>query len=283
MEHAIQINKKALERAMKHIDNSQFDKALPVVEKLVAKFEKLNTYKDDENTEYHSFHEKLEELLYEEFTEPEKEICNIDEPISDLYLAYGSALLGLERKEEAKKALLTALRWNPADPSVHLKFADLEIRNGNNEEVLKYASEAMKWAFHTKDIGNCYYYFGWYAYQKESYAAAFGYYHLCSDIGDGWRKFLSVSEQMMIHINGIAEPPTLEDMEKYSIQLNIPLGYNSKIVDFVLAMGDGAMEDYEPKTAYYFYSILYEITGSENVLETLEELEEEYGIVFDDI
>ncbi|WP_027407632.1 hypothetical protein [Anaerovibrio sp. RM50] len=280
MENALLINKKALKKAMKYVDNNQFEKALPVVEKLVAKFEKSNTYKDDENTEYYSFHEKLEELLYEEFAKPEKEICNIEQPISDLYLAYGSALLGLEHKEESKKALRAALRWNPVHPEIYLKLADWSVMYGDAEDVRKYASKALKWAFHMKDIGNCYYYFGWYTYQKEAYAAAFGYYHLCSDLGDGDRKFLSDSEQIMIAIQKKAEPPSLEEMEKYSIQYNVPLAYNSKIVDFVLKLGKDAIDDRNEtyESANYFFSILYEMTGSESVRETMEELDKKWEL-----
>ena len=175
------------------------------------------------------------------------------------------------------------MRWNPVHPEIYLKLADWSVMYGDAEDVRKYASEALKWAFHMKDIGNCYYYFGWYTYQKEAYAAAFGYYHLCSDLGDGDRKFLSDSEQIMIAIQKKAEPPTLEEMEKYSIQYNVPLAYNSKIVDFVLELGKKAMsdEDESDYTAYYFFSILYEMTGSENVREFLEELAEELGIDID--
>ena len=282
MEGNLQLDE-ALYESQKYMDNYEWDKALPILEKMVKKVEELAPYKDDDYTEYHSFHEKLEGLLYEEFEKTKKEICNIDEPLSDLYLAYGSALLGLEQKEESKKALLTALRWNSVHPEIYLKLADWSVMYGDAEDVRKYASEALKWAFHMKDIGNCYYYFGWYTYQKEAYAAAFGYYHLCSDLGDGDRKFLSDSEQIMIAIQKKAEPPTLEDMEKYSIQYNVPLAYNSKIVDFVLELGKKAMsdEDESDYTAYYFFSILYEMTGSENVREFLEELAEELGIDID--
>lgn len=280
MGKTLDINK-ALNKANKYIEKENFDKALPILEELLKKVEESEPYKDDDYIEYHSFHEKLEGLLYEEFEKTKKEICNIDEPLSDLYLAYGSALLGLEQKEKSKKALLTALRWNPVHPEIYLKLADWSVMYGDAEDVRKYASEALKWAFHMKDIGNCYYYFGWYTYQKEAYAAAFGYYHLCSDLGDGDRKFLSDSEQIMIVTQEKAEPPSLEEMEKYSIQYNVPMAYNSKIVDFVLKMGDEAMADYEPRTAYYFYSILYEMTGSENVREALDVLEEDHGIVPD--
>ena len=282
MEGNLQLDE-ALYESQKYMDNYEWDKALPILEKMVKKVEELAPYKDDDYTEYHSFHEKLEGLLYEEFEKTKKEICNIDEPLSDLYLAYGSALLGLEQKEESKKALLTALRWNSVHPEIYLKLADWSVMYGDAEDVRKYASEALKWAFHMKDIGNCYYYFGWYTYQKEAYAAAFGYYHLCSDLGDGDRKFLSDSEQIMIAIQKKAEPPTLEEMEKYSIQYNVPLAYNSKIVDFVLELGKKAMsdEDESDYTAYYFFSILYEMTGSENVREFLEELAEELGIDID--
>ncbi len=280
MEGNLQLDE-ALYESQKYMDNYEWDKALPILEKMVKKVEELEPYKDDDYTEYHSFHEKLEGLLYEEFEKPMKEVCNISDPISDLYLAYGSALLGLEQKEESKEALLTALHWNPVHPAIHLQLADWERYYGEAEGVIKCASEAMKWAFHMKDIGNCYYYFGWYTYRKGAYAAALGYYHLCSDLGDGWRKLFSDSDQMMIVIQGKAEPPTLEEMEKYSIQYNVPLACNSKIVDFVLKMGDEAMADYEPRTAYYFYSILYEMTGSENVRKALDVLEEDHGIVPD--
>jgi hypothetical protein len=151
---------------------------------------------------------------------------------------------------------------------------------GDAEDVRKYASEALKWAFHMKDIGNCYYYFGWYTYQKEAYAAAFGYYHLCSDLGDGDRKFLSDSEQIMIVTQEKAEPPSLEEMEKYSIQYNVPMAYNSKIVDFVLKLGKDAIDDRNEtyESANYFFSILYEMTGSESIRETMEELDKKWEL-----
>jgi len=140
----------ALDKAQKYIEKLDFDKALPILEELVKKVEESEPYKDDEHTEYHSFHEKLEELLYEEFEWPFKEVCNIPEPLSDLYLAYGSALLGLKKKKKSKEALLTALRWNPAHSEIYMKLADWAVRYRDDEALHKYASDAMKWSFHKK-------------------------------------------------------------------------------------------------------------------------------------
>ena len=270
----------ALDKAQKYIEKLDFDKALPILEELVKKVEESEPYKDDEHTEYHSFHEKLEELLYEEFEWPFKEVCNIPEPLSDLYLAYGSALLGLKKKKKSKEALLTALRWNPAHSEIYMKLADWAVRYRDDEALCKYASDAMKWSFHKKDIGNSYYYLGRYAMNKKAYSAALGYFHLCSDNGDGDRQFLSDSEQMMIALKGKGEMPTLEEMEKYSIKYNIPLGYNSKIVDFVLKLGKDAIDDRNEtyETAIYFFSILYEMTGSESIRETIEELDKKWEL-----
>ncbi|ORT98769.1 TPR repeat protein [Anaerovibrio sp. JC8] len=274
MEDKLQLDE-ALCEAQTKMDINQFDKALPILDKLVKTVEKSEPYKDDEDTEYHSFNEDLEELLYKKFEKPKKDICNISEPISKLYLAYGSALMELKDKEKAKKALLTALHWNPVDPAIHLQLAEWESHYGDKEEVLKCAEEALKWSFHQKNIGNCYYYFGWYMDQIEVHSAALGYYRLCSDWGDGDRKYLSDKETAMLVLNQNTEVPTLMDMETYSIKYNVPLSYNSKIVDFVLEQGNKAASDCDKETAVYFFSILYEMTGSENVKDTLDQLKEE--------
>ncbi len=62
MGKTLDINK-ALNKANKYIEKQNFDKSLPILEELVKKVEELEPYKDDDYTEYHSFHEKLEGLL----------------------------------------------------------------------------------------------------------------------------------------------------------------------------------------------------------------------------
>ena len=93
----------AIDKAASYMDKHKFDKARDVLEKEIKKVEEMALYEDDDFTEYHSFKEKFEEMIYEEFSKPEKDVCNISEPLGELYYLYGKALMELKSKKEAEQ------------------------------------------------------------------------------------------------------------------------------------------------------------------------------------
>ena len=51
-----------------------YDKALKLIEDIISKYEKSEIFKDDAVSEYHCFREPMEEILFCEYTKPEKDI-----------------------------------------------------------------------------------------------------------------------------------------------------------------------------------------------------------------
>lgn len=263
----------AIDKATSYMEKHKFDKARDVLEKEIKKVEEMGLYEDDDFTEYHSFNEKFEEMIYEEFSKPEKDVCNVSEPLGELYYLYGKALLELKSKKGAEAALQKAVRWNPVCSKYHLQIAELK-RGSDYDGMLKATDEALKWAFSKEDMGNCFLYLGYYFDYKEAHEAAMGCYNICTEWGSPDNRFTAETFMISDKLFNEADIPTYKEMEKYAIQYNVPIAYNGKIVDFAIEQGKKAYSDRDVEKAHYLFSIVYEITDAENVRETLEQLQQ---------
>ena len=155
-----------LEEVRFNIYKKNFDKALRIMETLVAKIEKLNAFEDDQVSEYRVFDETFEEILYQYRTKTKKDIRRAQIPYTEIYLLYGSLLVELKRFPDAQQALQKGLHWNPVNFSITTEYIETYKMTGDLERFFDLTKEAFKIAFRSADVGRCYRNLGFYFVEK---------------------------------------------------------------------------------------------------------------------
>ena len=125
----------AMEEVRFNVYKKNYDKALKLIEDMISKYEKSGMFKDDAVSEYHCFREPMEEILYCEYTKPEKDIRRANYDYADMYLTYGNLLVELKRLDDAADALFTAMKWNPAYAGIAFEYAETFKMRGLIEEL----------------------------------------------------------------------------------------------------------------------------------------------------
>ena len=75
--------------------------------------------------------------------------------------------------------------------------------------------------------------------------------------------------------NGDAGVPSIDDFRKVAEENNIPVGPNNEIVAMAAGYGHRALDDGRKDVAHYFFNIVYDLTGDEEIFNTLKDIEEE--------
>lgn len=107
-----------------NIYKKDFQKALKLCQLLVDKVESMNMFQDDQVSEYHTFNELFEVMLYVHFYQPQKDLRHSPIPFSTIYGLYGSLLVELHQLDEARCVLQKGLRWNPVDFSLTSEYIE---------------------------------------------------------------------------------------------------------------------------------------------------------------
>jgi len=112
-------------------------------------------FKDDSVSEYHSFRNPLETLLFEKYFKPEKEVRLLPEEYdyAVLYYLYGCLLFESKRHEEAENALKLALKYNPFMTPALFTLGDV-LKFKHYPEELKYSGRLA--TFSTEDAKEIY-------------------------------------------------------------------------------------------------------------------------------
>lgn len=249
-----------------------FEKALALIEVLVKKIETMGAFADDAVSEYHTFSELFEEILFFHLKKPEKQLRQAQLPYAEIYTLHGSILFDLKRFDEAKRALEKAIHWNPINAHIAYEHAEVSKMLGDMDNYLRLTKEIMNFAFKPQDIARGFRNLGYYfaemqlydmaagclhlslAYEKESKAAQSELYYIQSKVGEGSIR------------------PTEEQLRKHADEYGFPLGASEDVLGLAYAYGKHALEEEEFDKARYFLEIVYGLTDDEEVKELLGQL-----------
>ena len=263
-----------LEEVRYNMYKGNFDKALTMIEGLIRRREKLNRCQDDTVSEYHSFKEPFEEILYKYRYRPEKDIRQANVDYSGIYLLYGTVLTELKEYEKAKNALQTALRWNPVCAAAYFELAEVFKITQNPEEFFRLTTEAFRIAFHSSDVARCYRNFGYYFVGKELYPAAAGCYYMSGLYEPDSKQAMSELFYISTKAGNEVLDQAGEDINKYSEQYGIPRMPDNDIIGLSYAHGRQCYEQAKYELAGYFWDITYDLTRDEEIGEKLDEIRE---------
>ena len=265
----------AMEEVQFNIYKKNYDKALKLIEDMITKYEEMNMFSDDAVSEYHCFREPMEEILYREFNDVQKDIRRATVDFAELYLTYGGLLVELQRPEEAEKALAVAMRWNPASTKIAFEHAETFKMRGMIEEFKDATLQTFKYAFRTGDLARCYRNLGYYYVEKQDYLVA-----TCVLLYSNHfeRSQMVASELYYIEqVSGKQFDPSGEEMDKCFESNGIPNGPQIEMLKIAYAYGQHFYEQGDMASAEYFLGIFVSFIQDEKAQKMYEDAKAKVG------
>ena len=250
-----------------------FDKAISLIEPLIKKIEEIGFFKDDAVSEYHSFDNFFEEILYKYYNEPKKDVRHAQMPLATVYTQYGSLLIDVGRWEDARNALQEALHWNPASAEIIFEYSETYKHTGELDLYFKFARDAFKYCYTPETLARAYRNLGWYFIEKELYEDALVAYFLSVQYADDPHV-----QSELYYISQATgkefEQPDLESVKACAKKYGFPVGPHHDVLSVAYSLGKQAFDDNQKDAAKFFLSIFYGLMQDEDVKKMLDSLGE---------
>ncbi len=254
------------------IETGEYKIALNKLENFMKTFQ--NPFEDDHVSEYHYFTNTLEELIFRNYIDTEKEIRHIpdNQPLLDLYYIYGFLLFENNQFDESEKYLKKAIRINPVSSRVILELTEIyKLHTYTYNKYYMYISDALKYAYYPQDIARCYRQLGYYYIEENQVKTALALFIYSMEFE---MSPLAYSEIHYIQSKNKELALTLQDSVDIIKSKNIQIGANP----FILETLETLSEEYEQIRLYnqslYYHNILYNLTKDEKIFEKMNELKE---------
>lgn len=274
MEKELQRQEVILEEARFNVYRKNFEKSLELYEIVIQQIEDANLYEEDSQNIYFDFNELIEEFIYHEFYSPQKTVRNIDFAYSSIYLEYGALLLELKKYNEARKALSTAMRWNPISPAIKFEYAELFKIENSMEEFFEYTKEILKVVYNSNDLARCYRNLGYYFTEMNMFYEAVALFSMSlvfePNNSNAYLEMQYIKDKSGIGTNDIDPDENIAICENYGIQI----GVNEAILDILSEFAQLAIDNDDYPVAIYLLEIFYDITNDEKIISVIDELKE---------
>jgi len=262
----------ALEEAHFNIYKKKYDVALKIVEGVVAKIKDVPVFADDSVSEYHTFNETFEEILYRHIYQPKKDLRPADPTWTRAFFLQGNLLFEMQRYDEAQEALKQALHWNPISSEINFEYIETYKMMGDMDTFFRLSKDALRFAFKSSDVARCFRNIGFYFVEQELYNEAMG----CFELSTLYEESKTANSEMYyIHqmTEGKATVPTKAEMEKIAEKYGFSMGADDDVLGLSFAYGKHAYENGHKQAAIYFWSITYELTHDDYIKGLLEKCE----------
>lgn len=260
-----------LDEAEFQMQRKEFGKARSILEAAVARVEAdADWFRDDGVSEYHHFANMLEEILHQEYFKPEKTVRRLPEDYARLYFVYGIVLVELGFLAEARVALEKALRVNPVKTDILFELGETYKLEGDYDRFLLLSRQCLKYAYTRAALGRCYRNLGYYYIEKQDYrlASALFFFSLAFD-QEG-----KTAQSELFYISQLTgeevRPPSLEELRGLLEGAEVPMGADDVVLEIGLSIGRYAEDQGALEPACFFYGIVYELTGDEEIGERIE-------------
>lgn len=253
-----------------YIQNNDYETALEKLDTFMENSHEF--YENDEKNEYHSFQNPLEELIFNEFIGCEKELKIIpeDEPLEDLFFAYGFLLRNASRLDEAANALKEALRINPVSTRVILELCDIyKMKAPTFNRFYFYNMDALKFTYSGEDLARIYNNLGFFYYEENNMELSLACYNYSLKYENN--PFTKVKIEHLEEKSGIKlnEEKCIELLKTKHIQVGAK--------KFMIENLEKLAIEYEKDNLYnqslYFYRLLYSVKKEENTFKKIKELD----------
>ena len=256
-----------------NVYKNNFATAMKLSEALVEKIDKEPMFVNDAVSEYFTFNEFFEELLYAFYNKPEKTIRKAEVPFSEVYLQHGSLLFEQKRYLEAREFLEKARRWNPANAKIAFEYMETYKVLGEKEKFAELTKETFKYAFRPQDVARCYRNLGYYFIEKELYKEAAGCYLMSLQ----YDRDNKTAQSELYYIQSKApkgfKEPTVDELRAYGVKYDFPIGVSDDILGIAFSYGKHFAQEGQAEGAIYCLEIVYELTKDESIKELIDKLQ----------
>ncbi|WP_298502095.1 lipopolysaccharide assembly protein LapB [uncultured Methanobrevibacter sp.] len=251
------------------LEVGEYKKALSIMDDFMEGFPGM--FEDDKVSEYHSFTNPLEELLFRKYIGAKKEVRLIpdNKPVLDLYYIYGFLLLENNQLDEAEENLKKANRINPVSARIILELSEIYKKHTPSfNKFVMYTTEALTYSYYPQDIARCYRNLAYYFIEENKFDIAVGLlkYSMTFEMS-----VMAHSELHYIESKGHNIDITLEDAIEIIKDNNIQLGVNP----FILETLNELAGEYEKNKLYaqaiYFYELIFNLTNDEKIAEKIKD------------
>ncbi|MBQ6099213.1 MAG: tetratricopeptide repeat protein [Methanobrevibacter sp.] len=252
------------------IETGDYNKALIMLDEFMESFPGM--FEDDKVSEYHSFTNPLEEIIFRKYIGAKKEVRLIpdNQPLLDLYYIYGFLLFENKQYDKAEESLKKAKKINPVSARVILELSEIyKMHTPTFNKFFIYTTEALTYSYYPQDIARCYRNLGYYYVEENQLDVAVGLYKYSMEFE---MSVMAYSELQYIESKGQNINLTTEESVEILKSKNIQIGVNPFILK---TLGELASE-YEENKLYnqsaYFYELIYNITKDGKIHEKIENI-----------
>ena len=255
------------------IEVGDYDVALDKLDSFMETFPMM--FEDDNVSEYHSFTNPLEEILFRKYIGAEKVVRLIpdDKPILDLYYIYGFLLFEDNQLQKAEENLKKANKINPVSARIILELSEIyKLHTPTFNKFYIYTTEALKYSYYPQDIARCYRNLGYYYIEenKLDIAVALLKYSMNFELS-----IMAYNELHYIESKGQNIDLTRDEVNQLIESINIQIGVNP----FILETLYGLAEEYEKNRLYnqalYFYELINNLTNDEQIAKKIKDITSE--------
>lgn len=252
--------KQILDEVDEDLYNQEFESALNKLEEFIKNMPKK--YTNDTRNEYHLFNNPLEEILFNENFNSEKEIRLIspEEDYLRLYYIYGALLNEFNNTEKAENALKEAYRLNPVSSKVLIEFSKIAKSRNNSEDFLEFIKKALKYAYEPIELFQLYLNLGQYYIDIDL--------NLANTLFELSSKYKSFAEGTDYEIDKNKYQNYIETLKNKDIQI----GPNEEILTILNYLASENEKNKYFNVSHYFYNIIYNLTRDIKIKEKINEI-----------
>ena len=261
---------KTLEEADFQIYKKDFKKAQQIIEGLIKRIEDLGWFKNDRKSEYYSFNNLFEEILYKEKYKPDKDIRRIPENYSDVYFKYGVILVELKEYDKALIALETANKYNPINAGILFELGEIHKLKKDWFEYKNITNKCLEIVYSSQTLARCYRNYGFYFIEQKNYDMAIKLFCLSMNFDQDSKmahsELLYISEKTGQKINFPSHDELIKSLKDHNIQL----GANELVLGIAAGVAQEAHKAGNTDMAIFFLEIFYDLTNNDNAKELID-------------
>lgn len=255
------------------IEVGDYDVALDKLNTFMESFPMM--FEDDKVSEYHSFTNPLEEILFRKYIGAEKVVRLIpdDKPILDLYYIYGFLLFEDNQLQKAEESLKKANKINPVSARIILELSEIyKLHTPTFNKFYIYTTEALKYSYYPQDIARCYRNLGYYYIEenKLDIAAALFKYSMNFELS-----IMAYNELHYIKSKGQSIDLSREEVNQLLESTNIQPGVNPFILETLYELAKEYEENKLFNQSLYFYKLINNLTDDEEITQKIKDITNE--------
>lgn len=262
-----------IENVLIEVQKKISDREIEEAEKLLIKvLPDDSMYQSDEVSVYYAFENPIEELYYEEKFKPTKTVRIPPFPYNKVYLLYAYLLFEEVKYDKACKVIDKALRRNPLFSEILFEKAEIYKMQGDMGKFLSTTIQCLELLYQGRDIARYFRNLGYYFIESEKWDEA-----ICSYlVSMTWEESEMAQSQLFYisqQIGTIITPEKYQNWDDILGKYDIPLEPDILWAQVAWAIAEDSCEIDNYDLARFCYSIVYDLTGDEEVTIRMEKCE----------